>query len=119
MPLVIALTAVTLTLTTSMAMLPAVLRDPAIRQPSSTPVHSKKADRWYLVRSPQGSWYLNGEPISATVLSRTLRGEDLPDGGIRFLPSGGRQASDVASDLAWLKATSIVPVRLQLEDVMP
>ena len=78
MPLVIAPTAVTLTLTTSMAMLPAVLRDLAIRQPSSTSVHSKKADRWYVVRSPQGSWYLNGEPISTTVLSRTLRGGGSP-----------------------------------------
>ena len=118
MPLVLALSAVTLTLTTAMAMLPALLRDIPIREAPNALTDSK-AKRWYVVRSPQGSWFLNGEPIAVTVLARTLRGEDLPAGGIRFLPSSGRKASEVAADLAWLQTTSDVPVRLQLEDVMP
>ena len=118
MPLVLALTAVTLTLTTAIAMLPALLHETVLREPIGM-TDNPRAERWYVVRSPQGSWYLNGEPIAVSVLAGTLRDGDLPEGGIRFLPSSGRLASEVASDLAWLQTTSAVPVRLQLEDVMP
>ena len=112
MPLVIALTAVTLTLTTLMAMLPVVLRDPAIRQPSSTPVHSKKADRWYVVRSPQGSWYLNGEPYSSSGLARRLVVVNKKPLSLVLMPANGRRVAQINQDLQWLRSHTDLPLTL-------
>ncbi|WP_156098033.1 hypothetical protein [Synechococcus sp. KORDI-100] len=82
-------------------------------------ISSQGAEGWFLVRSPSGSWFLNGEPIAANRLNQTLTGDDRPSGGVRFLPSSGRSAEQVAVDLAWLQTISAVPVHLQLEEVRP
>ena len=118
MPVVLALTAVTLTLTTAMALLPSLLRDVVLIEPMAATT-SSEAKRWFLVRSQSGSWYINGEPIATNRLSQTLSGDDLPPGGVRFLPSSGRTAEQVAVDLAWLQQISSVPVALQLEELLP
>lgn len=117
MPLVLALTAVTLTLTTAMALLPSLLTDVVVIEPMA--ITSPEAERWFLVRSQSGSWFLNGEPIAANRLTQTLTGDDPPPGGVRFLPSSGRSAEQVAVDLASLQQASAVPVHLQLEEVLP
>ena len=117
MPLVLALTAVTLTLTTAMAFLPSLLTDVVVIEPMA--ITSPEAERWFLVRSQSGSWFLNGEPIAANRLTQTLTGDDSPAGGVRFLPSSGRSAEQVAVDLAWLQQVSAVPVHLQFEEVLP
>ena len=117
MPLVLALTAVTLTLTTAMALLPPLLTDVVVIEPMA--ITSPEAERWFLVRSQSGSWFLNGEPIAANRLTQTLTGDDPPHGGIRFLPSSGRSAEQVAVDLAWLQQVSAVPVHLQFEEGLP
>lgn len=116
MPLVFALSAVTVTLTTAMALLPSVLRETPIEAPS-VPLVDQQAERWYVVRSTSGSWYLNGEPMASQLQARILMGEDLPPGGISFLPSSARSAALVAADLAWLQNNSAGPVRLQLEEI--
>ena len=117
MPLVLALTAVRLTVTTAMALLPSLLAEVVVIEPMA--VASPGAERWFLVRSQSGSWFLNGEPIAANRLTQTLTGDDRPSGGVRFLPSSGRTAEQVAVDLAWLQTISAVPVHLQLEEVRP
>ena len=118
MPVVLALTAVTLTLTTAMALLPSLLRDVVFTEPMAATT-SPEAKPWFLVRSQSGSWYINGEPIATNRLSQTLSGDDLPPGGVRFLPSSGRTAEQIAVDLAWLQQISAVPVALQLEELRP
>ena len=117
MPLVLALTAVTLTLTTAMALFPSLLSEVVVIEPMA--ISSPRAERWFLVRSQSGSWFLNGEPIAANRLTQTLNADDPPSGGVRFLPSSGRSAEQVAVDLAWLQQLSPVAVHLQLEEVRP
>ena len=117
MPLVLALTAVTLTVTTAMALLPSLLAEVVVIEPMA--VASPGAERWFLVRSQSRSWFLNGEPIAANRLTQTLTGDDRPSGGVLFLPSSGRTAEQVAVDLAWLQTISAVPVHLQLDEVRP
>ena len=117
MPFVLALTAVTLTLTTGMALLPSMLTDVVLIEPMA--ITGPEAERWFLVRSLGGSWFLNGDPIATNQLTKTLTGDDPPPGGVRFLPSSGRSAEQVAADLAWLQQLSAVPVHLQLEEVRP
>ena len=116
MPLVFALSAVTVTLTTAMALLPSVLREIPI-EAAGVPLVDQQTERWYVVRSTSGSWYLNGEPMASNLLARILMGPDLPPGGVSFLPSSARSASLVADDLAWLQSNSAGPVRLQLEEI--
>ena len=94
MPLVLALTAVTLTLTTAIALFPSLLSEVVVIEPMA--ISSQGAEGWFLVRSPSGSWFLNGEPIAANRLTQTLTGDDRPSGGVRFLPSSGR--SGLAAD---------------------
>ena len=100
-----------------MALLPSLLTDVVVIEPMA--ITSPEAERWFLVRSQSGSWFLNGEPIAANRLTQTLTGDDPPPGGVRFLPSSGRSAEQVAVDLAWLQQVSAVPVHLQLEEVLP
>ena len=116
MPLVLALSAVTVTLTTALALFPGVLRKTSLVDPV-VPLVDSQAERWFVVRSSSGSWFLNGEPMASNLLARTLMGQDLPPGGVSFLPSSARSASLVADDLAWLQNNSAVPVRLQLEEI--
>ena len=113
----LALTAVTLTLTTAIALFPSLLSEVVVIEPMA--ISSQGAEGWFLVRSQSGIWFLNGEPIAANRLTQTLTGDDRPSGGVRFLPSSGRSAEQVAVDLAWLQTISAVPVHLQLEEVRP
>ena len=118
MPVVLALTAVTLTVTTALALLPAMLhQQPTI---SSVPASAlEKGHRWYVVRSQAGRWYLNGATVSSDQLRARLESDDRPPGGLRFLPSSARDAGSVADDLDWLQTVSSGPVRLQLEEFVP
>ena len=112
MPLVLSFGAVVLTLMTFLASLPLVVQQtPPSRQRNISGASART--RWLVVRSLGGSWYLNGQPMSAALLSRQL---DQREGGpdeLVLLPSSALQASAVASDLAWLRRQSSIPVRLQ------
>lgn len=113
MPFVLSLSALTLLLTASMVLLPALLRGQDIRA-SVVPEISRNAPHWSVVRSGRGGWYLNGEALAASELALRLRSDELPPAGLRFFPSSRRSARDVAADLDWLKATSKASVRLQV-----
>ena len=111
---VLALCAVTLSLTTAVAGLSTLLNEPLVRtrDPLGT---DRGAERWFVVRSSQGTWYLNGEPISTRDLASSLSGRKLPEGGVGFLPTNMRTAGDVGADLHWLQQVSGGAVTLQLE----
>jgi len=112
MPLVLSFSVVVLTLTTFLASLPWVAHQPSTSRKSEWSGTSAPA-RWLVVRSLGRSWYLNGQPMSAAVLSRQLdQRADRPD-ELVLLPSSALPASEVASDLAWLRRQSSIPVRLQ------
>ena len=118
MSVVLALTAVTLTVTTALALLPSLLH----QQPTIAPMAAsamEKGPRGYVVRSQAGRWYLNGASLSSEKLRERLESDERPPGGIRFLPSSARDAGSVADDLAWLQTISPGPVRLQLEEFVP
>ena len=113
-PFVLALCAVTVSLTTAIAGLASLLQEPRIQvQERSGP--NSIAERWYVVRSGQGTWYLNGEPTTTRNLSRSLSRGELPEGGVGFLPSDMRTAAEIGSDLHWLRGVSRGAVTLQLE----
>lgn len=118
MPLVLSFGVIVLTLMTFLASFPLVLhRTPVLRQR----MHAGAAPptRWLVVRSSGGSWYLNGQPMSAAVLGRQLAQQDDGPDELVLLPSSALSASDVASDLAWLRRQGSVPVRLQgISEVM-
>lgn len=118
MPVVLAITAITITFTTVLALLPSMMRPPAIRESAVFPV-SEIQQRWYVVRSPRGIWYLNGENLAEPALKRRLSRAAPPAGEVRFLPSSARKAGLVARDLDWLQQVSRVPVRLHLDGMMP
>ena len=112
MPLVLSFSVVVLTLTTFLASLPLVVQQPSTSRKSEWSGTSAPT-RWLVVRSLGRSWYLNGQPMSAAVLSRQLdQRADRPD-ELVLLPSSALPASEVASDLAWLRRQSSIPVRLQ------
>jgi hypothetical protein len=66
-----------------------------------------------VVRSGKGEWFLNGKPVTATTLVRTLR-SDSAEGSVRFLPSGALTMDGVSASLAWLRRNSRQPVMLEL-----
>ena len=112
MPLVLSFSVVVLTLTTFLASLPWVVRQPSTSRQSEWSGTSAPT-RWLVVRSLGRSWYLNGQPMSAAVLSRQLdQRSDRPD-ELVLLSSSALPASEVASALAWLRRQSSIPVRLQ------
>ena len=112
MPLVLSFSVIVLSLMTFLASFPFLVQ----QTPSSESRQMSGASsrtRWLVVRSLGGSWYLNGQPMSAAVLSRQLDlTEDSPD-ELVLLPSSARPVSAVVSDLAWLRRQSSIPVSLQ------
>ena len=117
MPLVLAISAITLTMTTAMALLPALVRSPPLRESAVKALYDTR-QQWYVVRSPRGRWYLNGEPLAEPVLERRMSTVDPSGAELRFLPSSARMAGRVASDLIWLQQVS-APLRLHLEGELP
>ena len=118
MPVVLAITAITITFTTVLALLPSLIRSPSLMESVEFPV-SDIQPRWYVVRSPRGVWYLNGENLAEPVLKSRLSQTGPFAGEVRFLPSSARTAGLVARDLDWLQQVSSLPVRLHLDGMMP
>ena len=114
----LALCAVTISLTTTIAGLLSLLQEPRVQTQKPPPL-SRTAKRWYVVRSGQGTWFLNGEPTTTQNLSQLLNGGDLPKGGVGFLPSNMRTADQIGADLRWLQDVSNGAVTLQLESLHP
>lgn len=118
MPAVLAFTAITITLTTVLALLPSLMHSPTLRESAELPL-SDIQQHWYVVRSPRGTWFLNGESLEEPVLKRRLSQVGSPGVVVRFLPSSARKAGLVAGDLAWLQQISQPPVRLHFDGMLP
>ena len=118
MPVVLAITAITITLTSVLALLPSLMRSPALRESAELRGNDIQ-EYWYVVRSPRGIWYLNGESLEEPVLKRRLSQADPPGVEVRFLPSSARKAGLVAGDLDWLQQVSPRPVRLHFDGILP
>ena len=118
MPVALAITAITITLTTVLALLPSLMRSPTLRQSAELP-SSDIQQYWYVVRSPRGIWYLNGESLEEPVLKRRLIQAGPSAVVVRFLPSSARKAGLVAGDLDWLQQVSPRPVRLHFDGMLP
>lgn len=112
MPFLLATCVAVLSLSTLLAVLPALLSSPrldAFDEGQLTPA----AGQWLVVRSATGSWYLNGDAVSAAVLSRALRQSSPKPSVVLLMPSSTRTAADVAGDLRWLRAQSNSPIRIE------
>ena len=118
MPVVLAITAITITLTTVLALLPSLMRSPTLRESAELQV-SDIQQYWYVVRSPRGTWYLNGESLEEPVLKRRLNQAGSSAVEVRFLPSSARKAGLVAGDLDWLQQVSPRPVQLHFDGMLP
>ena len=118
MPVVLAFTTITITLTTVLALLPSLMRSPTLRESAELP-SSDIQQYWYVVRSPRGIWYLNGESLEEPVLKRRLNQAGPSAVEVRFLPSSARKAGLVAGDLDWLQQVSPRPVRLHFDGMPP
>lgn len=118
MPAVLAITAITITLTTVLALLPSLMRSPTLRESAELSL-SDTQQYWYVVRSSRGIWYLNGESLEEPVLKRRLIQADPSAVEVRFLPSSARKAGLVAGDLDWLQQVSPRPVRLHFDGMLP
>lgn len=111
MPFLLATCVAVLSLSTLLAVLPGLLSSPRLdtfAEGQPTPA----ARQWLVVRSATGSWYLNGDAVSAAVLSRSLRQSSPKPSVVVLMPSSARTAADVAGDLRWLRAQSNRPVRI-------
>jgi hypothetical protein len=109
---ILSITGLTLLCLAAVSALPLVLgqqpepRAPAPRAPGG-------GSPMLVVRSGKGEWFLNGKPVTATTLVRTLR-SDSAEGSVRFLPSGALTMNGVSASLAWLRRNSRQPVMLEL-----
>lgn len=119
LPLIAPLVAATLVVLSAVAGLPALLlaspppqaRNPAVAAMAGAPLQ--------LVRSGQGRWFLNGQPIAELALARLLRRQRGSATELRFQPSARLQAAQVSTSLAWLRRESARPVALDLPRGMP
>ena len=121
MPVVLALTAVTLTVTTALALQPSLLH----QQPTIAPMAAsavEKGQRWYVVRSQTGRWYLIGaslrlwnRPVDAAFIPGAhRRAEQLsPAMRVRMVLAPGVAWGEV-QDLVFLLETTRLDVELQL-----
>jgi hypothetical protein len=108
--------ALTLLLTTAVALLPVLLADrPVPRLPPSTSSSSRENATTPLVviRTAQARWLVNGIPVSTRELERQLRsgGQRL---AIQFLPSPALPVGEVRRWWLWLGQRSGGPVALAL-----
>ena len=114
---ILALCAVTLSLSTAVAGFSVILRQPRLQAQDQSRT-DRTAKRWFVVRSSKGTWFLNGEPTTTQKLAQSLSSEQVPEGGVGFLPTNLRTAQEVASDLHWLQNVSSRAVTLQLEELL-
>ena len=112
--LIAPLVAATLVVLAAVAGLPALLlasAPPQARNPAAGAVAGAPLQ---LVRSGQGRWFLNGQPIAESALVRLLRRQRGLASELRFQPSAQLQAVQVSTSLAWLRRESGRPVALDL-----
>lgn len=112
--LIAPLVATTLTVLAAVAGLPALLlasRSPLPRQSAPRPVAGAPLQ---LVRSGQGTWFLNGQPIARDGLARLLQGLRSSSTDLRFMPSSRLPVAEVSESLHWLRRQSGGVVELDL-----
>ena len=112
--LIAPLVATTLTVLAAVAGLPALLlasRPPLPRQSAPRPVAGAPLQ---LVRSGQGTWFLNGQPIARDGLARLLQGFRGSSTELLFLPSARLPVAEVSDSLHWLRRQSGGLVELDL-----
>ncbi len=113
------LVAVSLVVLTAVAALPALLLASSPPQSHNPAVGGVAGAPLQLVRSGQGAWFLNGQPIAEPALGRLLRRQRGTATELRFQPSARLQAAQVSMSLAWLRRESGRPVALELPGGMP
>ncbi len=112
--LIAPLVASTLMVLAAVAGLPALLlasRPPLPRQSAPRPVAGTPLQ---LVRSGQGTWFLNGQPIARDGLARLLQGLPGSSTELRFMPSSRLPVAEVSDSLHWLRRQSGGLVELDL-----
>lgn len=117
--LITPLVAATLVVLTAVAGLPALLLASPPPQPRHGAAGAVAGAPLQLVRSGQGRWFLNGQPIAELALARLLRRQRGSATELRFQPSARLPAGRVSSSLAWLRRESLRPVALDLPAEMP
>ncbi|MFO7628748.1 MAG: hypothetical protein R6W06_04385 [Prochlorococcaceae cyanobacterium] len=104
--------ALTLLLTTAVAVLPVLL----VRRPSARLLNTTSAAATtpvVVIRTAQGRWLINGTPLTALALERQLRAGG-PRLAIRFLPSPALSTAEVRRWWLWLAQSSGGAVGLAL-----
>jgi len=66
-----------------------------------------------VVRSAQGRWYLEGQPIAGSALAQLLAAADNRQRPVRLLASNSISIADVSAALAWLRRQSRGSVQLE------
>lgn len=117
--LIAPLVAATLVVLTAVAGLPALLLVSAPPQSRNPAVGAVAGAPLQLVRSGQGRWFLNGQPIAEPALAGLLRRQRGLATELRFQPSARLHAAQVSTSLAWLRRESGRPVALDLPGGMP
>ena len=69
-------------------------------------------ERWVIVRSQSGSWYLNGEPYSSSGLARHLGVVKTQPLALVPMPANGRRVAQIHQDLLWLRMHTDLPLTL-------
>ena len=109
------LAACTITVLFAVAALPALLLAPD-PTPAAESVGAP-GETLALALTGQGTWILNGMPLTPAMLARVLRARPPSVVALRFQPAGALSAAQVAGSLAWLKQHSTLPVRFEAPPV--
>ncbi len=109
----LALSALTLLLCTAVAALPPLLQE---RQPRPLALRHTAGPPLWVVRDPRGRWHLNGTPLPAAALARTLA-QGHGRRPVHFLPAAGMPVGEVTQSLTWLRRQAGPVVLLPLPEV--
>ena len=107
----LAYTAAVLGVSGLLVWLPASLEAPPLHEVVSVDA-TRPRDRWVIVRSLSGSWYLNGEPYSSSGLARRLVVVNKQSLSLVLMPANGRRVAQINQDLQWLRSHTDLPLTL-------
>lgn len=111
MPWVLAYTVAVLGVCSLLVSFPAGLQSPPLQTLAAVD-GSRPGERWVIVRSPSGSWYLNGEAYSSSGLARRLVEAEARPLSLVLIPAHGRRVAQISEDLRWLRKHTGLPLTL-------
>lgn len=109
----LALSALTLLICGAVAGLPLLLQE---RKPRMVALQATAGSPLWVVRDLKGRWHLNGEPLPAPALARTLA-QMHRRRPVHFLPAAGMPVAEVKQSLGWLRHQAGPVVMLPLPEV--